>query len=331
MTKIAIYSIHDFEKPYLIAANQQRYELVFINEALNAGSAVLAKGCNGIAVFTSDDVSADVLKELKEEDVSFVVTRSAGYDHIDLPIAQKLGIRIANVPEYSPHAIAEHTVAMMLALDRHLIRSDNKVKHNDFSISDLVGFNLHNKTVGIIGTGRIGAVVCKILFGFGCRLLAYDIEQNEMLISKYGLQYVPLDQLCRESEIISLHTPLNEQTTYIINEEKINLMKDGVMLINTSRGKLINTIEVLAALKSGKIRYLGMDVYEKEKSVFFYDYSQTGINDPILNELIGMDNVLITAHHAFLTKEALKNIADVTLDNINCFSLQQVNPRQLND
>lgn len=331
MNKIAIYSIHAFERPYLIAANQKRYELVFIEEALNADSAVLAKGCNGVAVFTSDDVSADVLKKLKDDGVSFVVTRSAGYDHIDLPVANKSGIRVANVPEYSPHAIAEHTVAMMLALNRHLIKSDNKVKHNDYTINDLVGFNLHNKTVGIIGTGRIGAVVCKILFGFGCRLLAYDIEQNEMLISKYGLQYVPLDQLCRESEIISLHTPLNTQTTYIINKEKINLMKDGVMMINTSRGKLINTVEVLAAVKSGKIGYLGMDVYEKEKAVFFHDHSQTGFNDPILAELMGMDNVLITAHHAFLTKEALKNIADTTLDNINCFNLQQANPRELND
>ncbi len=331
MTKIAIYSTHAFEKPYLLTANQQRYELIFIEEALAADTAILAKGCKAIAVFTSDDVSAEVLKKLKDEEVSFVVTRSAGYDHIDLPVAQELGIRIANVPEYSPHAIGEHAVAMMLALDRHLIKSDKKVKRHDFTINDLIGFNLHYKTVGIIGTGRIGAVVCKILFGFGCRLLAYDIKQNEMLISKYGLQYVPLDQLCRESEVITLHTPLNEHTTYIINKENINIMKDGVMLINTSRGKLINTAEVVTALKSGKIGYLGMDVYEKEKPLFFHDYSKTGINDPILTELMEMDNVLITAHHAFLTNEALKNIADTTLDNIHCFILNQSNPRQIND
>jgi len=329
MIKIAIYSTHPFEKPYLDEANKGRFELHFIDEALSAATAALSKGCKGITVFTSDDASATVLELLKAQGIEFIAARSAGYDHIDLAKAAALGIKVANVPEYSPHAIAEHSVALMLALDRHLIASDKKVKQYDFTIDELAGFNLHYKTVGIIGTGRIGAVACKILFGFGCKLLAYDIKENETLVSKYGLKYVSLEELCRQSDIISLYTPLNAQSTYMINSETISQMKQGVMLINTARGKLINTTDVLEGLNSGKIGYLGLDVYENEKGIFFHDHSQKGITDEKLKALMGFPNVLITSHHAFLTKEALKNIADTTLSNIESFANDQANPNLL--
>ncbi|CAN5752228.1 2-hydroxyacid dehydrogenase [soil metagenome] len=329
MNKIAIYSNHLFEKPYLIDSNKEQFELVFIDEPLSIGSVQLAAGCKGVTVFTSDDVSAPVLEGLKELGIEFVATRSAGFDHINIEKAKQLGIRIANVPEYSPHAIGEHAVAMMLALCRHLVESDQKVKANDFTINSLTGFNLHYKTAGIIGTGRIGAVVCKILYGFGCKLLGYDIKENELLVSKYGLKYTTLEELCSQSDIISLHTPLNEHTSYMINGKTIDLMKQGVMLINTSRGKLIETAAVMPALQSGKIGYLGLDVYEKEKGIFFHDHSTEKIKDEALTALIGMKNVLITSHHAFLTKEALKNIADTTLLNIDCFVNNKSNPNEL--
>ncbi len=329
MKKIAIYSTHPFEKPHLFEANKNQFELSFIDKALTVATVALSAGCCGIAVFTSDDASAKVLELLKEQGIQFIAARSAGYDHIDINKATELGIKVANVPAYSPNAIAEHAVALMLALDRHLVQSDRKIKKNDFSIEELKGFNLQGKTAGIIGTGKIGAVVCKILNGFGCKLLGYDIKEDEALVKDYGLKYVSMDTLCRQSDIITLHTPLNESTTYMIDAGTISMMKEGVMLINTSRGKLMNTAEVIKALHSGKIGYLGIDVYEHEKGLFFHDHSQKGIKDEMLLTLINMDNVIITAHHAFLTKEALKNIADTTLTNIEYFVNGRSNPNLL--
>ena len=329
MIKIAIYSTHSFEKPHLIEANKDQFELLFIDTALSIDTVSLSEGCKGIAVFTSDDASSKVLEILKEQGVGFIAARSAGYDHIDIKKAAELDIKVANVPAYSPNAIAEHAVALMLALDRHLIQSDRKIKNNDFTIEELKGFNLQGKTAGIIGTGRIGAVVCRILHGFGCKLLAYDIKEDETLVKNYGLEYVTLESLCKRSDIITMHTPLNEQTTYMIDAKSISLMKEGVMLINTSRGKLINTREVIKALQSGKIGYLGIDVYENEKGLFFHDHSEKGIEDEMLQTLMSMNNVIITAHHAFLTKEALKNIADTTVCNIECFVNGWINPNLL--
>lgn len=330
MIKIAIFSSHPFEKPFLVDSNRDRYELIFIDEALSSRNTMACSGCKGIALFTSDDASAKVLESLKSQDIEFIVTRSAGYDHIDIKKSKELEIKIANVPAYSPNAIAEHTVALMLCMNRHLIESEKRIKRNDFSINGLTGFNLEGKTVGIIGTGRIGAVLCKILNGFGCRLLAVDICHNNFLEKEYNVKYVSLDELCIHSNIISLHTPLDESTKYMINEKTIYLMKEGMMLINTSRGGLINTADVIRGLQSGKIRYLGIDVYENEKGIFFHDLSQTGIEDETLQQLIKMKNVLITSHHAFLTDEALKNIADTTMENIDSFVNGQINPNAIN-
>lgn len=327
--KMAVYSAHDYETKFLEKANNNKFELLFIKEALTVETVRLSKGCTGIAIFTSDDASAPVLYALKEIGISFIVTRSTGFDQIDLSVASGLGIDVANVPAYSPNAIAEHAVAMMLALSRKLILSNKKVREHDFTIDNLTGFNLAHKTAGIIGTGKIGATTAKILYGFGCRVIACDIRENEKLIGEYGVEYVTLETLFQIADIISIHTPLNKYTSYLVNEKSIALMKDGVMVINTARGKIINTKDILKALQSGKIGYLGMDVYENEKGVFFENYKGKEFKDELLEELMNFPNVLITAHHAFLTNEALQNIAETTLFNIDCFANNKSNPNSL--
>jgi D-lactate dehydrogenase len=318
--KIIIYSTKDFERNYLLKANRINHELTCVEEALNLKTAELAKGHEAAVVFTGDDVSKAVVDKLNEAGVMYIVIRAVGYDNIDIKRANELGIKVANVPEYSPYAIAEHAVALMLALNRKLILANAQVHHHNFTVGNIVGFDLHKKTVGIIGTGRIGGVTAGILHGFGCRLLGYDITENKELSKKYGLQYVHLKTLCRESDIISLHTPLNAATKYLITKELIDEMKQGVMIINTARGAVMNTQHVIEALESGKIGYLGTDVYEKEKGIFFYDYSKNRIQDEILKKLMSFPNVIVTPHQAFATQEALSNIADTTFYNLDCWA-----------
>ncbi|MEO8770908.1 MAG: 2-hydroxyacid dehydrogenase [Ferruginibacter sp.] len=329
MKKIAIYSSHSFEVSYLVAANKEKHELIFINEALCIETVSLCMGCMGIAVFTSDDVSAEVLDLLAKQNIEFITTRSTGFDHIDLQRAKELGIAIAHVPGYSPNAIAEHTIALILALNRKIILSHEKVNDFDFRIDELIGFNLQGKTVGIIGAGKIGAVVCKILHGFGCKLIVSDINEDKKLVNYYNVHYTNLKELLNKSDIISLHAPLSEATNYIINAHAIAEMKNGVMLINTSRGKVVNTIDVLHALNDGHISYYGADVYENEQGVFFKQFPVKGIADPVLQALIRHKHVLLTAHQAFLTKEALYTIATMTIKNITSFIDKIVNPNLL--
>ena len=329
--KVIVYSIKDFERSYLIQANKMNHELTYTEEALNAGTTGLAQTHEAVVVFTGDDVSAEVVQNLPKAGVKYIAVRAVGYDNVDIKKANALGIKVANVPEYSPYAIAEHAVAMMLALNRKLILADQQVSRHNFTVGNLVGFDLHQKTVGIIGTGRTGSVLAKILHGFGCRLLGYDIQENKELIEKYDLQYVDLKTLCRSSDIISIHTPLNTDTKYLINREMLDEMKAGVMLINTARGGVINTDHVLEALESGKIGYLGLDVYEREKGVFFYDHSKEKIKDEVLIKLMRYPNVMITPHQAFATKEALSNIADTSFYNIDCWALDKRSDNELND
>jgi len=315
--KIAIFSIHSFDKPFFEKIKNSNHELVYFQEQLSKETAYLAKDFDAIAIFTSDTVNVDVLQLLHSYGVKYIALRSAGYDHVDLSKAAELKIKVANVPEYSPFAIAEHTVAMILALNRKLIIADNRVKRHNFSLGGLTGFDLNGKTVGLIGTGKIGSVLAKILHGFGCNLLGYDKIEDGSLKSKYALQYATLDELCQQSDIISLNLPLNKDTKYMINEQQISLMKNGVMLINTARGGIVNTQSVLNALKSGKMGSFGMDVYENEKGVFFFDHSHSILQDDILALLATFSNVLITAHQAFLTNEALEGIVSTTLKNID--------------
>jgi D-lactate dehydrogenase len=325
--KVAIYSTHLFEKQYLIEANQQKHELIMLQESLNIKTSTLANGCDAVSLFVNDDASGPVLDLLYEQGVKFIALRSAGFNHIDLPHARKLGMHVANVPGYSPYAVAEHTVAMMLALNRKLISAHNRIMELNFSLDGLVGFDMNGKTVGIMGTGKIGCVVAKILNGFGCQILAYDIQKNPEIIDT--VEYVDVNRLCRESHIITLHVPLIKETIHIINKETIEIMRPGVMLINTSRGGLVNTKDVIDGLKSKHIGGFGMDVYEEEANLFFQDHSEDVLQDDIIARLLSFRNVLITGHQAFLTREALQNIASSTITNLDAWAGNKISINEL--
>lgn len=327
--KVAVFSFHEFERPFLDAANDGKHELKYIESSLSANTAILAHDCEVVSIFTNDDASAEVLTLLHEQGVRYLALRSAGFNHVDLDEAKALGMKAARVPAYSPYAIAEHTVALMLALNRKLIRANQRVRDMNFSLNGLTGFDMNGKTVGVIGTGKIGQILIKILHGFGCRILAMDLEEHQSLKTKYGVEYTSVEDLCRQSDIISLQVPLNEHTRYLINEKTIALMKKGVMLINTSRGALVNTKAVIQGLKSRHIGAFGMDVYEEEEGLFFEDHSGDILQDDTIARLMTFPNVLITAHQAFLTETALGNIADTTLENINAFATQQTSGNEL--
>lgn len=328
--KTAIFSSHKFEIPYLEEANAGRHELHFLNEKLSSKTAILSEGFEAVSLFVSDDASAQILELLKKRGVKFVALRSAGFNNIDLNKAKDLGIRVARVPAYSPFAVAEHAVALMMALNRKLIRAHNRVMEQNFSLNGLTGFDMNGKTVGVIGTGKIGVIMSRIMHGFGCRILAYDKQENEEIKQKYQVEYTDLDSLCHQSDIITLHVPLNEQTKHLINKLSIEFMKPGVMLINTSRGALINTNDVVDALKTGHIGYFGMDVYEEEEGLFFEDHSDDIILDDTITRLMTFRNVLITSHQGFLTENALKNISESTMLNLDCFEKNTVCKNEIN-
>lgn len=316
--KVTVYSTHDFEKGTLAASNNGRHELKFVKASLNIDTAALASGNEAICIFVNDEASKTVLEKLAALGVKYILLRSAGFNNVDVPAAKDLGIRMARVPAYSPFAVAEHAVALMLALNRKLIRASNRVHDLNFSLNGLTGFDMNGKTVGIIGTGKIGAVVAKIIYGFGCNILAYDKMENPEL-GKYDVAYTTLEEIYRKSDIITLHVPLLPETRYLVNEKSIGMMKTGVMLINTSRGALVNTRDVINALKKGKIGFLGLDVYEEEGKLFFEDHSDDILQDDMISRLLTFKNVLITSHQGFLTDTALKNIADTTMYNMECF------------
>lgn len=317
--KTAFYSTHKFERDFLLQAAGDQHELVLLEPVLSLATAPLAAGCEAVCIFVNDDGSAPVLEKLAALGVKYIALRSAGFNHVDIQVAHALGMRIARVPEYSPYAVAEHTVALILALNRKLVRAHNRIRDLNFSLDGLTGFDLHGKTVGIIGMGKIGKIVGQIMFGFGCKIIAFDRYPDNEWAKTYAATYVSIDELCRESDIISLHAPLTPETEYIVNKQSIARMKKGVMLINTSRGRLINTLDVTEGLKSGQIGYLGLDVYEEERGLFFEDHSSDIVQDDVISRLITFANVLITSHQAFLTDTALKNIAATTMYNLDCF------------
>ncbi len=318
--KVLIYSAKEFETPYLTKANSHKHDLTFIQDALSSKTAMKAVGYDAVSIFSADEACMITVEKLKSFGVKYITLRSVGYDNVNLRAASRMGIRVANVPAYSPYSIAEHAVSLLMALNRKLIETNQRVEHFNFNQNGLIGFDLNEKTVGIIGTGRVGSVMAKIMNGFGCRILAHDIEKNEELIKEYGIEYVTLDDLCVESDIISIHVPLNTETHQLIDETLIDKMKFGVYLINTARGAIINTDHVIEGLKNKTIGALGIDVYENEKSIFFKDRSQDIPNDTNLMILNAMPNVLITGHNAFLTEEALTNIAETSIYNLNCWS-----------
>lgn len=317
--RVLVYDSHDFELRTLSEALAQ-FELSFVKHRLDKSTVALSQGFDAVLVFIHDQVNAEVIALLATYKVKFIVTRSAGYNHIDLLAAHKNNILVANVPEYSPYAVAEHAVMLILALNRKVIRSHHRLLDLNFSLNGLVGFDLHGKKVGVIGLGKIGQAFARIMHGFGSHILAYDPVEVAEMKALEQLEYVSLEQLFRDSDIISLHVPLNDQTQYMINEQSIRQMKDGVMLINTSRGALIKTKDVIQAIKAAKIAYLGIDVYEEENELFFEDHSEEILQDDVIARLMTFPNVIITSHQAFLTREALENIARTTQENLLAFA-----------
>lgn len=319
--KALVYSAQDFEKEPILAANNNKHDIRFADVSLNEDTAGLTSGVEAVVIFVNDDASAKVIAKLASFGVKNIALRSAGYNNVDIICAKELGIRVARVPAYSPFAVAEHAVALMLALNRKLIRANNRVHELNFSLNGLTGFDMNGKTAGIAGTGKIGQCMARILHGFGCRILAYDRYEDHSLKETYAVKYTTREQLFAESDIISLHLPLLPETKYFVNAESIKQMKTGVMLINTSRGALIQTKDVIQGLKSGKIGYLGLDVYEEEAKLFFYDHSEDILQDDVISRLLTFKNVLVTSHQGFLTDTALKNIADSTVYNLDCFDM----------
>jgi D-lactate dehydrogenase len=316
--KVAVFSTKSYDRDSLTAAAGNRHELRFFKPHLDEHTVSLAAGSEAVCAFVNDRLDAVVLEQLARHGTRFIALRCAGFNHLDLAVASRLGLAVARVPAYSPHAVAEHTVGLILALNRKLHRAYNRVREGNFSLDGLLGFDLHGRTIGLIGTGKIGTVTARILLGFGCTVLAFDPFPNEECAA-LGVRFVPLDELLAASDVISLHCPLTPANHHLINAGTLARMKPGVMLINTSRGGLVDTRAVIDALKSGRLGHLGLDVYEGEGELFFEDLSGSIIRDDVLMRLLTFPNVLITGHQAFLTSEALRNIADTTVANLTEF------------
>ncbi|MDY6936203.1 MAG: 2-hydroxyacid dehydrogenase [Cyanobacteriota bacterium] len=324
--KVAVFSTKNYDRKFLEAANADLpHELVFLEPRLSIETAILAAGFPAVCAFINDRLDADTLKILSQGSTKLIALRSAGFNNVDLPVATELGMSVVRVPAYSPYAVAEHAMALILMLDRKLYRAYNRVRDDNFSLEGLLGFDLHGSTVGIVGTGKIGWCFARIANGFGCKLLAYDVYQNPACL-EMGVKYVELPELLATSDIISLHCPLLPSTHHLINAESLSHLKPGAMLINTSRGALIDTTAAIGALKSGRLGYLGIDVYEQEEELFFEDLSDTIIQDDNFQLLQSFPNVVVTAHQAFFTRNALKNIAETTLANITDFATGQPCP-----
>jgi D-lactate dehydrogenase len=312
--KAVVYSVKPFEKKFLAKANQKKHDITLISNPLSLETSIYAEGKDAVVVFTNDDVSAEVIKRLAYLGIRFIATRSAGTDHIDREAAGQYEIKVANVPHYSPQAIAEHSVALAFALNRKLIKANKNSHHFNFKNDELMGFNFSGKTVGLIGLGNTGLAAAAIYHGLGCKVIGYDLNfPTDTSIIKQ----VSLEDLYALSNIISLHVPLTAATKHLIDKDALDTMKDGVMLINTSRGALLKTTDVIAALQSGKIGYLGLDVYEFEKGLFFEDHENDTVKDTLLTELMQYDNVLVTPHQAYLTEEALQEISNQTIKNLD--------------
>lgn len=318
--RVLIYSSQEYDRASFLAERlPDGLELSFQPARLTIETAALAEGHEVVCAFINDDLSAPILERLAAGGTRLIALRSAGFNHVDLPTALRLGLSVVRVPAYSPHAVAEHAVALILSLNRHLHRACNRTRDGDFSLHGLTGFDLVGKTVGVVGTGQIGATFAKIMAGFGCKLLAHDPFPNPE-VEALGAQYLSLPDLLAQAQIISLHCPLTEQTRYLINEQSLATLQPGAMLINTGRGALVETPALINALKTGQLGYLGLDVYEEEAQLFFADRSDLPLQDDVLARLLTFPNVIVTAHQAFLTKEALGAIARTTLDSIVAWS-----------
>ncbi|MDW7691017.1 2-hydroxyacid dehydrogenase [Flammeovirgaceae bacterium SG7u.111] len=317
--RLAFFSTKPYDKIYFQQLNETYgHDITFFNSALVERTADLTKGFEAVCVFVNDTLDKPTIEKLAANKVKLIALRCAGFNNVDLSEAKKHQIKVVRVPAYSPQSVAEHALALIMTLNRKTHKAYNRVRECNFSLDNLTGFNIFGKTVGVIGTGQIGAAFCKIMLGLGCKVLAYDVHQSGEL-QKLGVTYQPIETLYAQSDIISLHCPLLPDTKHLINSESISSMKNGVMIINTSRGALINTKDIITALKKRKIGYLGIDVYEQEENLFFEDLSERIIEDDLILRLISFPNVLITSHQAFLTDEALFQIAQTVMSNIENF------------
>ncbi|GAB3643630.1 2-hydroxyacid dehydrogenase [Spirosoma arcticum] len=313
---IAFFSCHPYEQTFLEAANgNHRHELTFLPQALTPETVPLAAGHQAICVFVNDQLTRSTLQALAGQGIRLVALRCTGVNQVDIPTARGLGIRILRVPTYSPHSVAEHAVALLLSLNRKTYLAYQRTKQNNFTLDGLMGFDLYGKRIGVIGTGKIGAAFAHILLGFGCHVLAYD-KMHSAVLQQLGVEYLPLDDLLREADVISLHCPLTPETHHLIDAPALARMKSGAYLINTSRGGLLDTPVVLDALQNGHLGALGIDVYEQEDDFFFADWSGKEMPDADLNTLTHLPNVLVTAHQGFFTHEAMEQIARTTLNNL---------------
>ncbi|HEY0291837.1 MAG TPA: 2-hydroxyacid dehydrogenase [Hansschlegelia sp.] len=314
---VTVFSTKPYDRHFFDAA-AGRHRLTYLEAHLSPKTAALAKGAGAVCAFVNDQVDAAVLDTFKQLGVGLVALRSAGFNNVDLAAAARNGIVVARVPAYSPEAVSEHAVALMLSLDRNIHRAYARVREGNFALDGLIGFNLHGRTVGVVGTGKIGAGVARIMLGFGCKVVAYDPVPDPESV-KLGVAYMPLAELLAASDIVTLHCPLTPDTRHLIDAAAIAGMKHGVMLINTSRGGIIDTQAVIAGLKSGAIGRLGLDVYEEEADLFFEDMSDQLIEDDVFARLLTFPNVLVTGHQGFFTTEALTAIAETTIANIDAF------------
>lgn len=329
--KVAVFSTKPYDQLSFEQANRHHgHDFTFLEARLTPSTVSLVREAEAeaVCVFINDEVNRKVLEKLAKLGIRLVALRCAGFNNVDLAAAKELGITVVRVPAYSPYAVAEHAVGLILMLNRRLYRAYNRVRDDNFALNGLLGFDLHGKTIGIIGTGKIGQCFAQIMKGFGCRLLAYDVYPNQTCLD-LGVSYVDLPDLFAQSDVISLHCPLLPATHHLINDETIQQMKPGVMLINTSRGALMDAKAVIEGIKSGQIGYLGTDVYEEEEELFFEDLSGTIIQDDTFQLLQSFSNVVITAHQAFFTQEALSNIADTTLTNISTFAKDEPCPNEV--
>jgi D-lactate dehydrogenase len=326
--KVLVYSTRPYDEESLNPANQDKHQLHFTEARLDMRTATLARDYPAICCFVDDDLSSGVLTELTKGKTKLIALRSTGFNNVDLAAAEKHGMTVMRVTRYSPYAVAEFAVCMMLALNRKIHRAYERVREGNFLLHGLLGFDLHGKVVGIVGTGKIGAVLARILHGFECKLLGHDIKENPDCLS-LGMRYVTLEELLSQSDIVSLHAPLTGQTRHMINTKTLALMKPGAMLINTSRGALVDSRALITALKKRHLSAAGLDVYEEESHIYFKDLSDEIITDDVISRLTTFPNVIITGHQAFFTNEALAIIAETTIENISDFEAGRSNENAL--
>ena len=327
--RVAVFSTKPYDREFLTEVNEQfDHELVFFEPRLTWQTCPLVVGFPAVCAFVNDQLDAHVLVTLAKQSVRLIAMRCAGFNNVDLRIADQMGLTVTRVPAYSPHAVAEHTVGLMLALNRRLHKAYNRVREGNFALDGLLGFEFYGRTVGVVGTGRIGTIVARIMAAFGCPVVAYDVTKNPE-IESFGAKYVSLDELLSQSDVITLHCPLVPETYHLLGQAALAKVKRGIMIVNTSRGALIDTQEMVRALKSGVIGSLGMDVYEEEEELFYQDLSNRVIQDDVFSRMLTFPNVLITGHQAFFTHNALVQIAKETLTNITAFEKGEVPPGRI--